>query len=673
MYPSEQYIDPKSIISKIRQQIEEKGIDSYLNDNPIEIHARLILGILPTSNEAEIETHFHALMNVLSSRDSESLELDETIKKILEQAYGYLLSHPQPVVEELSEDKPSMDWARSVWKQLDLKYQNQLNSINPSKQPPLETPSPQFQPKQYSSEDEKQVRLIQKYYRQKQTLLINPNGGHNPYVKYFLHGERNLSKSLESVKIKQLELALIDGDWSNPIFKTNELEKVLLACMVKGSITFQQFTTVLERQQYQQDFGDFATFQLLDHNNQFTEYTQKVFLPSLEAAEGRPLNAEELEKFRLLIATLPKSEQICFPIHVADHPETHGNSLFLQITSLGSIWANKAKRGSIIATSVGVEEALSLSKYGLDQYVRPIHRLNRLTPREIEEGVRHDIRPTAITLKEQAPFKNIHDFELPSRAATTQHDKYHSNTMSKLPVPYRKSFIYMIDIIREQLEDMHQHENASRKQKLPTMMTSEIWQLVDAEVKSKPQSVDCFNSGINRSTQEFCRLITKPQEAGLLNHGFIDKENKVTPVGVIIFVDMIRNREVWNDSFNVDMRYLSGYDTLKSGFMQVHNLSLIDNRFMSSSLLEQTLKVQLLQQYDPEVLKQNYISICKNINQYIGTNHLNEICHFEREKSNNQVVLKINPEHLEQINELLTKYDVSNKEEEDEQRGCSIM
>ncbi len=529
-----------------------------------------------------------------------------------------------------------------------------------------------------------------------------------PLFHYFTAGHPDLSRKAvelpEKEKLDQFLFEIEQGNWSSSIFEDEKVEDIALWCFRNAKISYEQFLTILERQQQQLDFPDrqMHLFQLLDEHGNYTDFAQQYFIPALEQAlhiqgmvGNRTISEDKKEQLRSLIATLPKSEQICYMTEISFEDtqkmlpgtdlgqissDSSGENLLGNMIRLGVAFCERYKdldgreSSQLITASAGVENAVALTIYGVKKHIAPVHRVGNITTREIEEGVRQRFRPTAITLREGPLLKNIHDDPNPARTATTKHDRYHSNVMSRTPEAYRNAFFHMIDVTRERLSSMHAEENSHRRNPQPTLSTSEIWLFTDAEFSVTRHSLTFFKkespASLEEKTKHFCELLDA--RAKIDNSSpFYNSDNKVSPFGLIVFVDMLQNSALWRERFQIDPELLTG--KMGAGYNLIQRLSTCDANFLNDPIELQALKLHMAQScgnLDNTQLA-GLLQATENYCQQNGG--VEVVCQLRRNikrqgelldttLQTNQVILEINPLHLPQLDNIKTEFTRTQEE-----------
>lgn len=111
----------------------------------------------------------------------------------------------------------------------------------------------------------------------------------DPRYHYFMAGKKDFKevfKEQQDTLIQALEI----GDWGHPVFLDETIEYIALDCFKNGNITYQQFVTIVEREQQKKDFGDtLETYSLLDEDGRYTKHAELflvVLTDTLEKKKG---------------------------------------------------------------------------------------------------------------------------------------------------------------------------------------------------------------------------------------------------------------------------------------------------------------------------------------------------------------------------------------------------
>lgn len=544
------------------------------------------------------------------------------------------------------------------------------------------------------------------------TKIVAAAGSQNsPLFSYFMAG-KHLELQIEFEKTKLLITAMERADWSAAILNDAQIEQIALRCFKDGNISYQQFITIIDRQQHQLDFpGDeMTTYPLLNEDGSYTDYARETFLPLLEKSlkfrAGLIFTEEHAEYLRLLIATLPASEQMVYTVRVSPStmaqpgllygtPETEDEIGYpltytlkgvntLLTTTISTDAVGRPTEQLITSLSTGLKDATAIACYGGKRYVPPIYRLNSITPREIEEGVRGNFRPASMVLKNDSILENIHNSKKPHRSITTLHDNYHAESMSRMPMPYKKAFLHIIDLTRLELDSLHKTENKKRATPENDLITHDIWSFIDngfslhinsfnffkehEKSKKRGEQKEYSENELQQYTKALCFTLSMTYTN---NCGLLDYYRQVSVFGMIVFVDMLRNPEKWEKEFGIMPKYL--ISSIKDGYDYIEKISTYDPQFLTDSSKMQALKLQLFQQLNvTEKSPEDIAAFFKQIEIYCRENGgIDKVGEFKRVSKKegsipgapllaNQVYLQIARQHQEMFNAMKELFELGN-------------
>ncbi|AHE66643.1 hypothetical protein Loa_01087 [Legionella oakridgensis ATCC 33761 = DSM 21215] len=518
-----------------------------------------------------------------------------------------------------------VDDAHLIWRKFNLKYKDLSPGINSERQAHYtrKDVSVDFLHDVAARETEyteaaQRLQAFWKRLRSKDTLIqVNPKGNHSGDVHHLLnyHPKKNkgVKKSINKRKLDALLAAIDTGNWEYAIFKDATLPQLALSLFGSGKISQQQIYTILERHQTLKDYPLLSDFDILNSDGSFSDAAKKLLLPRLrQRSYLNGLSSEQLEEFRLMIAALPKSEQHFYVTEKGKLKEYRdyrqlGNTL-IQLDGILNAG------GLLFHLSAGARDALGLATFGLKEYVRPMPRLGQQMLADIEHGVAHRARYAALNYPGTTPYENIHDYQGVNDLEATSHDVYHGNVMSTIPENFLKVLKRFVDISRT-------HTSCQ--------WSKEIWDWVDNDYVyffhrygRTPNTDD-----IGQSTALLCAMLaygngttTKVVSAG----GSLLRLNKPTPLGILIFLDMIKNRSEWLE-LNIAPDRLTGH----FGFYY----SLIDELYDEYLKDEEDVRIQVLKiQAYLELQEQGQVQSFKAVNEMIDAEKQNLLSRLEFKK-----------------------------------------
>lgn len=385
--------------------------------------------------------------------------------------------------------------------------------------------------------DKKQAKKLWELFFEKYKNLeenacttLPPNFQETPFLS-------DLSQSLEE--------AIDRVDLNNDIFSTPALPYHLRFLYESNKISFQQFCTLMERQQTFTDFPHINTFRILE-NGEFTPEAKKFFLPTLNKSSClKPLDENQLEELKTLISALPRSERIFYTTKAGKLENEEEDSLGNTLLSTGTNVLIK-EENRLIHVSVGVFDAIGLIRFGLEEYIRPIHQFGKQNINAIEEGIRQYARKTALNHPDAVAYDNIHDFENVTPLEATIHDKFHAIVMSAMPKSLLHVIWHLIDVARNVIG--HQ-------------WSKEIWTLIDCEL------LYCLSSHKNlktplsneKMTQVLCESLKMGNNTFMQmgQYSSLIMRREITPSFIAIILDLYQNPDKWL-ALQIEPQYLIG-------------------------------------------------------------------------------------------------------------------
>ncbi|KTD74210.1 hypothetical protein [Legionella tucsonensis] len=352
--------------------------------------------------------------------------------------------------------------------------------------------------------------------------------------------------------LQKVEKAIDRGDYEDEALKKEDNTFYALWLFKQNKITRQQMTTILARAQIPKEYPLQETFHIFDDQGKLTKEAQELWIPALRRGwYGKEFTKEQLSRLLLLIATLPKSEQIFFiskdnPNIVSPVRRELGNALHIN-----NAWHKTTYKGETydLHFSFGAIEAVQIAKHGVNGAAASRAKLGKVGIDEVREGVEFYYRPTAISMPDsgvEATTKGIHGYDDSPPPAVTAHDVFHS----KLHNTIRPEFHMM-------LNHMSQIINKHTKQK----WSKTIWELVDREFHSfqyetikdltPSKGAVLFMEMLHRNGKDPALLFRKYSPPELSDDGFV------------IVWDMVNHPDVWKKLYKVDIDQIDyPYDEL---------------------------------------------------------------------------------------------------------------
>jgi len=456
-------------------------------------------------------------------------------------------------------------------------------------------------------------------------LNIAAKRGH---IQTGLSNHQNIQNSKDSESLKKLIWAVSCGNWNDAIFEHENIISLAVTLYREKELTTQQVCSILEKNQTIKDYPLTGNFRILNDDHIFTLEAENHLLPALQQSGlGKFSNKDQIEQFRWLVATLPRSEQVFYMTKKGNvaTPGTLGNIM----CQAGGIYMHNDQ---LVHLAAGARDAHGLARFGLENYVRPISSFGKFTREQIEGGAGGDKRLATLHLPNAPYYKKIHKHVVFTPMEAWYHDYYHSLLMSLIPKNIRNALMHMVDVLRT---------NFGEK------WSKEIWTWIDAELSYLLSSNDVVNSKSSnnkimpfnylqkpiltdltpeQTTDLFCRILSFGHiEANISANGsglFVGNQ-MITPAGILIFIDMIKNVDKWK-SFNIKPELLLDHTSSQN---QAENyrqyLTLIQSIYEMIKDDEPIFQVLKCQMYF-DLIKKNKQSKFGLICEYINT-HKNDI------------------------------------------------
>jgi hypothetical protein len=354
---------------------------------------------------------------------------------------------------------------------------------------------------------------------------------------------------LSEIDFDCVKEAILQGDYEASVFKNENHVFYALWLFRQDKISRQQLSTLLAREQIPKDYPIVKTFPILDNRGEFTKDTKKMLISALKTSRFTKLRNWHLERFRLLIQALPKSEQIfyvteCDPKNISIEGVTQlGNNL----RNVGSWERTKYKNNLYdLHLSFGAIEARQIALNGVHGAAANRSKIGVISTAAIKEGVADNYRLTAISINNSGvdpTIKDIHHFPVSTMPAVTKHDIYHAQLHNTIPPEFHMAFNHMKQIISNFTE-----VKSSLLQ----------WTLTDREFphfKGKSKNLDS-----KKGAKYFANILT-PRNEYVQEHPFLFNDysfHNLSDDGIALIRDMVKESEKWKKLYKIDINYL-GY------------------------------------------------------------------------------------------------------------------
>ncbi|MGQ3888285.1 hypothetical protein ACQUW5_04535 [Legionella sp. CNM-1927-20] len=473
----------------------------------------------------------------------------------------------------------SLQDAQRVWQRFNAKYTDLTKGISTKRKRLYEESKTPADLEKNQGSYQKAAFMIQRAWNRKRAadafITINPKGNHTGNFNHLLNPQATqkvVKKSINKVKLEALYKAVQIGDWTHEIFKDPTLPQLALSLYASDKISQQQLYTLLEYAQTAVDFPLKGVYRILDEHNDFTLEAKQILLPVIQKRFYlEEMSASQVEDFRLLIASLPVSEQVFYTNELGklEHEKNDGKSTGRRVISIDGLYLKD--EDSLVNLACGARDALGIARFGLEEYVRPMPRLGKIKLDDIEHGMRHFARYASIHYPDTIPYEDgdIHGYIGVLGLEALGHDIYHSHAISVSRKNHMLCFLRLVDVAR---------------QATGFKWSKEIWEWVDQDYvalfhyKEKFNLETINNYSIELMTDLFMEVLTYGQGKGniALSGGFLIKDERLTCLGALIFIDMITNREAWLDLYIdpeaiIDEPFKTNYDAIKNIYSLIKN------------------------------------------------------------------------------------------------------
>ncbi len=272
----------------------------------------------------------------------------------------------------------------------------------------------------------------------------------------------------------------------------------------------------------------------------------------------------------------------------------------------------KVNKYNAIFFSVSVKNMLLIARAGSDNVVYHVPLLGIILKETLLEGVKRDLRYASYECEGIPKVVGVHDYREDETISPVNiaHDFYHAELMSMIPKNYRLAILNMQQQVSILLQEM------PNKPKWSLIS----WLLADMEFEFfvRKHRFDCEEE---YSEAGFCAMasyggggrVVERHSLGMLTTiknmtSQYEIFGPITDFGIIIFFDMVVNRDVWLKHFNINCEKLSPpyskyYDKMK-GVIQGIN--------PDESALIKILKFRFYDTFNSMELYLSFCEICNN-------------------------------------------------------------
>ncbi len=395
---------------------------------------------------------------------------------------------------------------------------------------------------------------------------VNLKGFHENNIAVFLNNQ-TINQNVNQEKKKNLLMAYRNKDWDNRIFSDPRFIETALALASNNEINDIAFETMLtindartpfkEKDSTTGHINQIKFYPILDENNEFTSDALNKLLPSLKGYMYEEFNELQINNFKLLLMEFLKNNpsENFFMTRVSTEYDKDYLAQEMSIPEGSAAIYNVNYKNSDspsdkeqIHLPCAVEDSLTLACNEVDDVVPCRAMAGWLTPLDIEKGINVGLRPGAVSYPDVPKNPDIHDM-ITSDATRRIHDKYHAQNQTRAGKTFRLALARIRYLIRHQiLAYSSQFEDKSPDKLLSTA----IWKTIDSEFvyfndmnRERPTSNE-------EKVKIFCLAFDETEkfkEDGSQVPILFDLKSyftqEVTDAGIITFIDMIQNREIW--------------------------------------------------------------------------------------------------------------------------------
>ncbi|WP_131777693.1 hypothetical protein [Legionella fairfieldensis] len=391
---------------------------------------------------------------------------------------------------------------------------------------------------------------------EKDTLIpINPNSHHSDSVTTFLNGNKTIAKNLNRNKREKLLNAYRNQDWDNEIFNDRLFIQTAMALFENGKIEYNEFETLLERYHSTKplknlyDDPDFTyqpeTYAILDKKGEFTQEARTFLIPNLTEFMYQDFNPTILVNLKLLTQAFCEKypSENCF-FRVQLHKEELNKDRVA--TTMRDFKATLYERSDTIKIIVShtVRDILRLSNFHLEDIV-PTHSMAGIvTISDVGRAVALGFRPKATVYPGANTNQDVHGVIEISDSSRGDHDNYHADLLTKQGKTIRAVLRRLVNLSRQELL---RHIPTFEGKPNESLFSKSTWWLIDGELT-------IFNKfGYQRPgspeeiAKSFCKAFDREERINLLfsiKHN--QSTNQITDLGIVCFIDMVKNLSEWH-------------------------------------------------------------------------------------------------------------------------------
>lgn len=468
----------------------------------------------------------------------------------------------------------------------------------------------------------------------------------------FLNGHTIKIDAQYELSQKEFEIvkqAIADGNWNAAIFNNEKHIFYALWLFKLNQITRQQMATVLARHEAAKiSETEYAidAYRILDDQGNFTEEAKNILFPILAKSYTAKFTDAHKERFRLLMNTAPKSEQVFFlSKDVGCNIIKNRPSLGYAMSELGAWYQTEKDNVNYdVHLSFAAIEAQQIAVHGVYHACANRAILGILTKDDIERGIESNNRGTAVSIGIESagitmPIENLHGFAESAVPIVTAHDIYHAKRHGVIADEFHRAMSHLKQIIRQQTG---------------IEWSSLLWEIVDRDFRT----YNGLNFKVNGDNSiAFNRLIFGDLKNYMFTHSAewkdkiicLSENSQLSSEGLLILWDMINNKQTWEKAYTVNI------DTIDSipGVIYYNYHSPIAE-------VKQFCKLVGADRVDPRIINLKYHAYCSVQTQ-------NKAKHF------NKINESINAVTQDLLNDKNFRFVKIKKDKKNQKRYCIVL
>lgn len=290
---------------------------------------------------------------------------------------------------------------------------------------------------------------------------------------------------------------------------------------------------------------------IFDEENHFTIEANRLLNLNLQGYNFSKLSYKKIDQFRQLLLELNQSQHYIFKCTMTDVNKKNYKIIKRFIEQNWLSYEICEKETHLYFFTAGAENALGLVIFGINDWFPMFTSLLEKTPADMDEGMRNSFRYSIACYANTVPYgPKLHTAKFFSPLDYYLHDLIHSHVCSRIGEELNRVFDYIQLIIRTHIFSEMQFQDYAKGKPL-TKNSKAYWFLTDRvfEAYLSPDLINKIHHFplVNR----FCFIMKEISEDSYMKMNLLFDNNghKITDIGILVFIDMVRNSQIWA-SFN---------------------------------------------------------------------------------------------------------------------------